>query len=198
MRKILAVLIAGLLVFLVSGSTPAYAKGGGSSGGGGRGAVSGRSYSPPKVGTRVVVSQPVYNPKTGATRPAVTAKVPPAQTTGAGKRSVIGTPYSPSGYTNAKGQPTIYSPVTHTYVVSHSYFYSGYSMFGWQPFYGYYGCLYCMTGAYAYAPVPFAPVAWTQPSWAFDVEILLLVLFILWLLFWLGGWWNRRNYYREW
>lgn len=193
MKKLLIIVLSSLFLFGL-GTTTADAKGGGSSPSrSSSSSFRGTTYSAPKVGTRVVVKPATYNPVNKKVSPAVTATVPPKQTTGSTKRSTIGTPYSPSGYTDSKGRATVYSSVTHTYVaVPHPYFYSSYSMFGWHPFYGYYGCLYCFSGPYSYAPIPFAPVAYTQPSWAFDVEILVAVLLLLWLLYWLGGWRARR------
>lgn len=158
---------------------------------GGSGSV--RTYgggSPPPPGTRVVVTQ-----STGSS-PAKTATVPPRQTVAAAtttSRPVTGTPYSPSGYTDARGRPTTYSPVTRTYVEVHYYPYSTWGVFGWHPFYGYYGCLYCWGGPDAYAPVPLAPTRWTQPPWAFDLEAVLLLFLLVGLLLWAGAWIGRRR-----
>lgn len=69
-------------------------------------------------------------------------------------------------------------------IVVHHYVYSDWGMFGYHPFYGYYGCLYCFTGEYAYAPYP---VVGNAPTWVLWVTLLFVIMIIagtLWLVFW--------------
>jgi hypothetical protein len=102
-----------------------------------------------------------------------------------------GTPYSPSGYTLPSGRAAVWSPVSHQYIEVHHYYYEDYGIGSWRPYHGYYGCLNCFDDSpYAYAPVPlpFAPTEWTQPTWAYWLEIGLFVLLVLGALAWLDIW----------
>jgi hypothetical protein len=199
MTKLSLTLLAALVFLLTAapggGSSGGSRSSGGSSGGssftgGSSSRTTTTTYKAPPVGTSVVVTQPRNGP-------AVTAKVPPPQTAGSTVRTTATyrVPYSPSGYTDARGRATIYSPVTRNYVQVNHYFYSDYHYFGWHPFYGYYGCLYCWSGPYSYAPIPMAPTAYTQPSWGFDVELLFLFGLILFLMIYIPYRIGRRRTY---
>ncbi len=72
----------------------------------------------------------------------------------------------------------VYSPATHTYVVRSGYFYSGWG--------GYYGCLWCFSGPYAYGPVNLAGYSAPAP-----VDFFVLLFFILLVVIFF--WWLRRR-----
>lgn len=225
--RCVAMLVAGMLCLVLT--TPVLAKGGGSGSSGGSKPASSTSTRPtggntssrqvaPKpapVGSTVTVSQGT------ALRKPVTAIVPPPQAVGVKPQNVArsvrdvtvrGSQYSPSGFTTPSGRPAIFSPVTHRYVANRPQWYHSrrigrVSLFGrniGQPIIildGYNGCLTCWDGPYAFAPVPFAPADWTQPAWAFDLEMLLILALILLVLVFglslLGRWSRRRRSYRR-
>ena len=68
-----------------------------------------------------------------------------------------------------------YSLVTRTYVTRSTYFYSGWG--------GYYGCLWCFSGPYAYGPVTMA--GYTAPGYVdflvFLVLLVMIIVFFVWL-----------------
>ena len=82
--------------------------------------------------------------------------------------------------------------MTRTYVIVQPHWYHSRQIGPIVVLDGYTGCLTCWSGPYAFAPVPFAPADWTQPSWAFDVEMLFATMLLLALVLWLGIWLGRR------
>lgn len=197
MKRLLAALAAGALLLCTtaasggssssSGSSSRSSSSSSSSSHGGP--PSGTTYSKPsttgaapKSGTQVSTSQ--ARPPAPQRAP---AHAPPTRVLAA---APVNPPRSYTGYTMPNGRPAIVSPITHTYVEVHHYSYNDWGAFGWRPYDHYYGCLYCFSGPYAYAPVPMSDTR-TQPTWAYGLEILVM-LALFGGLIWFGIWMLRR------
>jgi hypothetical protein len=187
-KKVLSVLAA--LSFAIALNVTAEAKGGGSTGAGGSHAAPAPVSRPAPAPAAHPAPAPPSSVSTGSKSTGVSTGSKPAagsvaNTSTGSHQSGVSTgnrsnPYpnstvrTSSGYVPAysfSGGPGYVRSPYGGYVYRQTYFYSDWPLMG-----GYYGCMYCMTGPYAYGP---SLMGYSAPTPVFDLGVLLLLLLIV-------------------
>lgn len=173
MKKLISAASVAALM-LLAGSISVEARGGGGGGGGHASVSVGRAVAPP---ARAAAPAPAAKP--AAPAPAAKPAAPPPaapRTAAAGSTAT-----KPTTTTSTTTTTRYVRTPSGAYVYPSHYFYSGFGLPFWHPFYGYYGCLYCFTGPYAYAP---ALAGYSAPTPLFDLGLLILLVLVIIAVIW--------------